>query len=105
MLGPRSFTLTYDYPVLGQQPPVVAARPITDSNGRPVDLSQWTTRQVRVTGTVRQFNLAGFEDRLWLDLADSAWVQFRGGPAIIAIQVVPVPESPQSVHDGGVPSG
>ncbi len=101
VLGPRSFTATYDYPLLDQEVPVVSTQQITDSNGRPVNLDEWTTRNVRVIGTVHQFNLAAFEDRLGLDLDDGAWAEFGGHPAIIASQVTLLPDSGQGARDDG----
>ncbi|MDP8922205.1 MAG: hypothetical protein M3O34_04925, partial [Chloroflexota bacterium] len=93
VLGPRSFVIEDDDVLSFARLPVVTARPILDRAGRPLDraLDPLSTTNVMVTGTVHQFNLAAFEDRLGLDLDDQQWAAWAGKPAIIATSVIPRP--------------
>ncbi len=82
--------------------PVVAARPLVGPDGRALGPTDLMERVVRVTGTVHQFNIRAFEDRLGIDLPDTSLSAFAGRPAIIASQVVPVlSERASSVQQNG----
>ena len=93
VLGPRSFVIEDDDVLSFAQLPVVTARPVLDRAGQPLDraLDPLSTTNVMVTGTVHQFNLAAFEERLGLDLDDPQWTAWAGKPAIIATSVIPRP--------------
>jgi hypothetical protein len=94
VLGPRSFTvhdpLTDLDRAAGEVIPVLGIGPLAEAAGRPLALNALAGQQVRLSGTVHQFNLAAFEDRFNLDLVDNAWASFAGRPAIAATLVVPV---------------
>jgi hypothetical protein len=105
MLGPRSFTLEDSDLLFDEEIPVVASQPLVDTAGRPIDPEVLDDRFVQVVGTVHQFNALAFEDRLGIDLDDTAWEAWRGGPAIIATHVMlPVALPPVVAPAAALPS-
>jgi hypothetical protein len=93
VLGPRSFVVEDDNLLVDATIPVVSAAPLLD-DGQPIEADAIVSENVRVTGTVHQFNIAAFEDRLGLDLDDARWAEWAGRPAIIARSVVLRPPFP-----------
>jgi hypothetical protein len=89
VLGPRAFTIDDDDLLSDDELPVVSARPMQDRLGGPFDPTPLGGRAVWIRGTVHQFNLGAFEDRLGLDLDDDRFAEFAGQPAIIADSIVP----------------
>ena len=81
-LGPRSFLV---------RGPGNRLLPIVMPwDGGPIDANRLVGQQVRVTGTLNQFNLAAFEERVGLDLDDRVWAPYAGQPALIASAVGPI---------------
>jgi hypothetical protein len=90
-LGPRAFTLQDDDLLSNEAIAVVTARPIQDQAGRPLDLALLANRILWIAGTVHQFNLAAFEQRLGIDLDDARFAAWAGRPAVIADSIVTRP--------------
>jgi hypothetical protein len=90
-LGPRAFTLLDDDLLSSESIAVVTARPMQDAAGRPLDLAPLANRTLWITGTVHQFNLAAFEQRLGVDLDDARFAAWAGRPAVIAESIVTRP--------------
>ncbi|MCC6174991.1 MAG: hypothetical protein IT305_06775 [Chloroflexi bacterium] len=89
ILGPRSFTISDADPLVSEDLPVVSSHALmSGAEGQRV-ASDYDGREVQVTGTVHQFNLAAFEDQLGVDLQDSEWTVWAGQPAIIATSITP----------------
>jgi hypothetical protein len=91
VLGPRAFTLEDDDLLFDEEVLVVAQRPLADRRAQAVDPQTLVDADVRVVGTVHQFNLDAFEERLGLDLDDSLLAEWAGRPAIVAWSIVPRP--------------
>ncbi len=89
ILGPRSFVVEDDDLLSDATVAVVTARPILDRQGDPIGTGALDGGMVMVAGTVHQFDLAAFEERLGLDLDDEQWAGWAGGPAIIVRYVMP----------------
>ena len=89
VLGPRSFVVEDDDLLSDATVAVVTARPIRDRQGDPIGTGALGDGMVLLAGTVHQFNLVAFEDRLGLDLDDAQWAAWAGRPAIIARYVMP----------------
>ena len=95
ILGPRSFTVGDDDLFLHEEVAVVSTAALTDDANQPMSADALADGQVRVTGTVHQFNLEAFEDRLGFDLPDGPWSDRAGQPAIIASSVTPLSAGPE----------
>jgi len=89
ILGPRSFTISDADPLMSEDLPVVSSRALMSGASGQHTASDYDGREVQVTGTVHQFNLAAFEDQLGVDLVDSAWTDWAGQPAIVATSITP----------------
>lgn len=89
ILGPRSFTISDADPFVSENLPVVSSRELMNGANEQHAASDFDGREVQVTGTVHQFNLAAFEDQLGVDLVDNAWTDWAGQPAIVATSITP----------------
>ncbi len=89
VLGPRAFVVEDDDLLSAATVAVVTARPILDRQGDPIGTGALDDGMVMVAGTVHQFNLAAFEDRLGLEFDDEQWAAWAGRSAIVARYVMP----------------
>jgi hypothetical protein len=84
ILGWRAFTIEDNDLLFDEELLVVSARPLLDRHGRTVESAFLGDDDIRVSGTVRAFNLAEFERELGVDLEDDLFTAWTGRPAIIA---------------------
>ncbi len=86
-LGTRAFTIGGQEFYGGDTLLVVSANPLPTTAGRPADDALLTNDIIQVTGPVRRFNVAEFEEAIGTEPEEGVFTQYEGQPAVIARSV------------------
>ncbi len=92
-IGDRVFTIGGQEFLGGQSLLVVSANPLPTAAGRTPGDAVLTNDIIQVTGPVRRFNVAEFEQAIGTALDDGLFTEFEGQPAVIARSVDLTPRS------------
>ena len=87
VIGPRAFMIGGDEFIGGDELLVVSANNLPTVADRPAGETLAANDLIQVTGPVRRFDLADFEEEIGFDLDDAAFGAYAGQPAIIARSV------------------
>lgn len=70
---------------------VVSRQDLRDAQGQPLTTTVYGRDPVRVSGTVREFNLAEIEREIGADLQDDRFTRWLGKPVVVATSVAAPP--------------